>query len=88
MWDLASVLTTGELWFEYFWGFSEIDIEAAVVFFGALGGWIEAKMTKMRLHLSSYEELDLESLLLLLGVSKFPMDGLLVIFVLYILIAL
>ena len=39
-----SLLTTwavfGELSFEYFWGFSEIDTESAVVFLGTSGGGV------------------------------------------------
>ena len=44
-----------ELCFEYFLEFSEIFIAATVVFFGILGGGIEAEMTGTRLKSSSDE---------------------------------
>ena len=39
-----------ELWFEYFWEYSDIDIASGVVFFVTLGVCTEAEINAMRLQ--------------------------------------
>ena len=70
-----------ELCFEYCLERFEIDIASGVVFFGALGAGIYAEMIAMMLQSSLDEELDMESIILLIGVSIFPIAGILVLFV-------
>ena len=63
---------------------SNLYIVGRVVFFGKLGQGIEGYMTEMRLKSSSDKQMDLESFIILCGVSIVPIGGILTIFVLYI----